>query len=144
MTTTVCKAEDVLASNLQLQAEQRVSYTGGSPSGRRCAPHEKECTVIGPSNFKWFLYMQPTPDPSRTLRRALNRPPFERLNLGTGRVQQELDLLFHYVHLVSIKRNDLIPVIHIKSPNNRLPLWPPSHDNLHMRVLFRQRLDVFK
>ena len=56
--------------------------------------------------------MQTAPDTPSRFRGTLNRPPFEWLDLGTGAVQKELNLLLYTVYFKAIERDDLVSVVH--------------------------------
>lgn len=55
--------------------------------------------------------MQPAPDTSCRLRPADHRIPLERLDLGTGRIEQDLNLLLNPIHLEALQANDFVPVV---------------------------------
>jgi hypothetical protein len=56
--------------------------------------------------------MQATPDTSRRLSRTLDRPTLQWLDLGTRRIQEELNLVLNGGHLESVQRYDLFVIVH--------------------------------
>lgn len=63
------------------------------------------------SYLEWLVYVQTTPDAPGRLRRTLDCPPLQRLDLGSGRIQEELDLLLDARYLETIECDDLVAVI---------------------------------